>query len=188
MNRVRCFIAIDIEDPNVIQNILRVQQALSSLGKQLKLVEKENIHLTLRFLGEIPSTLVDDVVNALSRVDFSPFRITLHGIGAFPRLSRPNVIWVGVVEGVNELKELASKINLVLKKLGFPPPDKPFSPHITIARIKRRPDINTLVDIVNTFINDTYGSILVDNFRLKKSTLTPKGPIYTTLYERKVDV
>lgn len=188
MERVRCFIAIDIEDPGVIQNILRVQQALSTLGPQLKLVEKENIHLTLRFLGEIPSTLVEDVIGALRTIEFSPFKITLYGIGAFPRLSRPNVIWVGVEEGVEELKELAYKVNTVLRKLGFPPPDKPFSPHITIARVKRRPDISTLMSIANTYINSIYGSILVDNFRLKKSTLTPRGSIYTTLYEKKASV
>ncbi|HDH07001.1 MAG TPA: RNA 2',3'-cyclic phosphodiesterase [Thermoproteales archaeon] len=181
MERIRCFIAVDIEDQEVIGNITRVQQALLPLGKCLKLVEKENIHLTLRFLGELPQTLVNDVIEILSHIDFTPFKIMLRGIGAFPRLSRPNVIWVGVEEGAEQLRDLASKINAALRKLRLPPPDKPFSPHITIARVKRRPDIKTLMNIMNAFSSDVYGSLLVDNFRLKKSTLTPKGPIYTVL-------
>ena len=183
MERIRCFIAIDVENSDIIAKISKVMQALNFFGNKLKLVETGNIHLTLRFLGGLPKSIVDEIIEVLDTVDYHPFTITLKGLGVFPTPSRPRVIWVGIEEGVEDLKKLVTRINTALRRLRLPPPDKPFSPHVTIARVKRPVDTGKLMRILDAHATE-FGPMLVDRIRLKKSTLTSRGPIYTILYEK----
>lgn len=185
MEKIRCFVSIDVEDPSVLANIAKVQQTLLSVGGGLKLVERENLHLTLRFLGELPRGLVEEVSRRLSGVEFETFEIELRGLGAFPSSTRPRVVWIGVEGGAGELEELARKINKALAGLGLPPPDKEFYPHLTIARVRSRSAAAAVSRVVVEHEDLAFGKMLVDNFRLKSSVLTPKGPIYSTLMEKR---
>ena len=183
MSLVRCFVAVDVEDPTVASRVAAVQQQLEAAGAKLKLVELENLHLTLRFIGEIPRELVERVAAALRSVEFAPFTVRFVGLGAFPNPRRPRVIWVGVEEGAKELSELSEKVNATLAKLKLPKPDEEFTPHLTIARVKS--GVGSLPRIIEENKSVEFGSIVVDRIRLKKSTLTSRGPIYETLFEVK---
>lgn len=181
MSLVRCFVAVDVEDPAIVSKVAAVQQQLEAAGAKLKLVELENLHLTLRFIGEIPRELVERVMEALRGVEFAPFTVRFVGLGAFPNPRRPRVIWVGVEEGARELSELSEKVNSALAKLKLPKPDEEFTPHLTVARVKS--GVGSLPRIIEEGGSLEFGSMLVDRIRLKKSTLTSRGPIYETLLE-----
>lgn len=179
--KIRSFISVDITDQVLLNKIIRLQQTLLETGADLKLVEPENLHLTLRFLGEITKPTLELVREELKSLKFNQFKLNLRGIGVFPSLHRVNVIWIGIREGEEKLKEIAKKVELILKKLSFPPDQKRFSPHLTIARVRTGKNKDKLVSFIEKFNNYEVGLMVVDSVRLKKSILTPKGPIYTTI-------
>ena len=179
--KIRSFISIDITDQNLLDKIVGIQRSLLETGADLKTVEPENLHLTLRFLGEIPRSTLELVRGELKSLRFNRFKLNLYGLGAFPNLRRINVVWIGVREGKENLKEVAKKVEFMLKKLGFPPDPKGFSPHLTIARVRTGKNRDRLIDFIGRFQGYEVGWMEVDSVRLKKSTLTPKGPIYTTI-------
>lgn len=180
--RIRSFIAIDVEDTNIINKILEIQGALIESKAKLKRVETKNLHFTLKFLGEVEEERLELVKSTMDNVleNFSPFSMHLYGIGAFPRISRPNVIWIGVTEGREIFVEMAKELDKALSKLGFKKETKSFEPHLTVARVKGRS--GDLPDILKKISEVDIGTIEVREVRLKKSTLTPSGPIYNTLY------
>ncbi|MGB9704902.1 MAG: RNA 2',3'-cyclic phosphodiesterase, partial [Pyrobaculum sp.] len=110
MSLVRSFVAVDIEAQDVVRRIEEMQMEVLKLGLDIKLVERENLHLTLRFLGEIPQSNVDAAIRALAQLRFSKFQIKLADVGVFPDLSRPRVLWIGVSQGVEKLTELADVV------------------------------------------------------------------------------
>lgn len=181
VEKIRSFIAVDIEDKSLQDKIVRLQQDLMGTGANLKFVEPENLHLTLRFLGEIPSSILEQVCRELKTLKFNVFNLNLQGIGAFPNLRRINVVWVGVKEGAENLKQIAQKVELTVRKLGFPPDPKGFSPHLTIARVKTGKNKDKLAGFLENFQDYEIGWMIVNSIKVKKSTLTPKGPIYTTI-------
>ena len=185
ISKLRCFIAIDIEDPVLIENIVRLQNDILSVQTTgIKMVEPQNIHLTLRFLGEISLSMVKEVEKILNSITYNKFYMSLEGVGAFPSIYNPRVIWIGVNEGREKLRELHSMLEPKIRRLGIMPDHKSFEPHVTIARVKSRRREN-LVSILKKVKEMYIGRMIVDNIRLKKSTLTPRGPIYDTLFERK---
>ncbi len=185
MEKLRVFIAVDIDDPFLVSMVDRIKDTIASTGVPMKLVESYNYHITLRFIGEIPSFLVEELQNeVLQKIKFDLFRLSLKGLGAFPTISRPRVIWIGVSEGSKYLKKLKNDIEKGLRKLGIPPEkEKEFSPHLTIARIKGTRNLGSLIKILNEYKDQELGSMEVKYIRLKKSILTRSGPIYETLME-----
>jgi 2'-5' RNA ligase len=183
--KIRSFIAVDINDNTVLQRIVDCQMELTRTGADLKLVEPENIHATIRFLGEVEVSLLDQVRSELSQLIFQPFTIELRGIGAFPNPHRPNVVWVGITRGEGELQRIFSSLEPHLRGLGFPADKKGFSPHITIGRVKSCRNRDVLYSSIMELSDREFGSMTVDSIRLKKSVLTPKGPVYSTIYEQK---
>jgi len=181
--RIRSFIAFDIADEGVLKRISNVQRTLADVGADLKLVEPKNIHATLRFLGEIPQVMVDKVYEEMKKVSFTPFEIELKGIGAFPNLTHLNVIWIGITKGANELAGIFDQLEPKIRQLGFPPDTKGFSPHITIARVKSGRNKAELVQQIMAMKDFELGIIRGDSLKLKRSVLTPQGPIYSTLNE-----
>lgn len=183
MERIRSFIAIDVEDEGILHELEVLQSLLVSCGVDLKLVRRENIHLTLRFLGEIPSFMVDNVGRVMEKLNFPSFLMEVKGLGAFPRITRPNVIWVGVGEGHDEVVSIFNFLEKELRKLGFRPETKAFHPHITIARVRRRRNLEKIIEVFNKYRDHVFGRMTVKSIRLKRSVLTPRGPIYSTLKE-----
>jgi len=173
---MRTFVAIEINNREILDNIVKFQK---DINIDAKTIQPEQIHFTLQFIGEIDDESRGEIVNALNRIEFSKFEITLQGIGAFPRTKSPRVIWVGVNEVGGELiSALASQVHTKLSELGFKN-DKPFKPHITVFRVKNK--INDVTDELAKFNSKIFGIQLVSQIKLKKSTLTPSGPIYEDL-------
>ncbi len=147
------------------------------------MVEPEILHLTLRFLGEVPQQTVERVKEILDVVRFPQFELAFSGVGTFPSLSRINVVWIGITRGQEQLSEIFQQIEPKLRQIGLPADNKGFSPHLTIARVKSGINREALANAAMKLHNLELGQMPVKYVRLKKSTLTPKGPIYTTIHE-----
>src|SRR6266705_4285476 len=134
--QIRSFVSIDLEDEQILSKVESIMSSLSSLGGDFKPVERENIHLTLKFLGNVSPAKLAEVKSALAEVKFQPFALEIKGAGAFPSLKRMNVIWVGVGEGWSQVELIFEKTEKRLHKAGFSRETRAFSPHITVARVK----------------------------------------------------
>jgi len=182
MSLVRSFIAIDVENPDVVRRVEELQREVLRLGLDIKLVEKENLHITLRFLGEIPQSRINDVVKAIAGIKMSRFQVKLRGIGVFPDLARPRVLWIGVSDGVEELKRLAATVREAVDRFAESKEDREFVAHLTVGRIKSGRNVEKLQEFVTRYADVDFGVVTVDKIKLKKSVLTPRGPIYTDLF------
>ena len=182
---LRIFIAVDIEDPLIVSRVERVKEAVIATGVPMKPVETENLHITLRFIGEVPRSTAEEVAGVLSRLSFKPFKIMLKGLGAFPGPYRPRVVWIGVAEGAEQLRSLRDHIEAGLREIGITPERQQFHPHLTLARIKGSRNINSLIKLLNEMADVEIGQVTVNSVRLKRSILTRRGPIYETLMEVK---
>jgi len=180
---IRAFIAFDIDSDLVFKRLSEVQETLINTGADLKLVEPQNIHVTMRFLGDIQPTSIDAIYEEMKKVSFTPFDVELKGLGAFPNLRYARVVWVGIQKGAQELKNIFDQLEPRLQRLGFRPDPKGFNPHLTIARVKSGRNKAELARQVEEMTNHKCGTIRAEYLRLKKSVLTPKGPIYSTLKE-----
>ena len=175
---MRIFVGIEITNNDITNSIKKFQEKVNIDGKP---VELQNLHFTLQFLGEISEEIAEKIIQSLKTIEFSSFDVNLEGIGAFPKPKFPRVIWVGTDEiGGNMLIRLSKKVEKVLEPLGFFS-DKPFKPHITVFRIKKK-----IGDISGELENHkmvNFGVQKVSNIKLKKSVLTANGPIYSDLVE-----
>jgi len=178
---VRSFIAFDIDDELVVRRLSEVQGMLVNTGANLKPVKPQNIHVTMRFLGNISLPMVDLIHEEMKQISFTPFEIELRGLGAFPSLRYARVVWAGIQKGADELVNVFNQLESRLRRLGFKPDRKGFSPHLTIARVRTGRHKAELVKCLGDLADYEFGVIKADCLRLKKSVLTPKGPIYTTL-------
>ena len=173
---MRVFVAVEISGDDVIRSIKKFQ---SNVKVKAKPVLSENLHFTLQFLGEISEDDVKKISHALKSIKFSSFEIIFQGVGAFPNMRSPRVIWIGTDEnGGNLLKELASKVEKVLLPLGFKK-DKPFKSHITVFRIKNK--ISNVSKELEKFELEKFGSQQISYIKLKQSILTPQGPHYSDI-------
>ena len=180
---MRCFVSVDIEDRLLLDALIGVQSRLEKTGADLKSVERENIHITLRFLGDVREGLVGELQHLISGMNIEPFRVEFKGLGVFPSLSRPRVVWVGISDGVEELTEIFGRLEPELVGMGFRPESRGFSPHMTLARVRSGRNRQRLVEEVTNHADEVYGELGVEHIRLKKSVLTPRGPIYSTIAE-----
>ncbi len=183
LETIRSFFSFDIEDQVIVRRLAEVQGMLANTGANLKLVKPQNIHLTVRFLGNISPPMVDAIHEEMKQLSFAPFDVELRGLGAFPKLTYPRVVWAGIKKGARELVNVFEQLEPRLRGLGFKPDTKGFSPHLTIARVRTGRNKAQLIKIVRELQDYDFGTIKAECLRLKKSVLTPKGPIYTTLRE-----
>ncbi len=167
---MRCFIAVE-PDAELKEKIFNYAKKLRGF---LKLVEKENLHITLKFLGEIEN--VKEVAKALEALQgFGSFEVKLRGAGAFPSKNRARVVWIGVESP--RLIELQKTVDSLLEALGFVK-EVNYVPHLTIARIKGQSNARGFIE---EFENFEFGSFEVRELKLKQSILTPRGPVYRDL-------
>ena len=177
----RAFIAIDIDEA-VRQKLVAAQEQLEATGAQLKLVEPPNIHVTMKFLGEVPEDKIGAIADAIRKASAGTkqFDIDVRGIGVFPNLRYIRVVWAGVGKGRDEVTSIQRKIDRELGPLGFRP-ERDFVPHLTIARVKTIKQKERLVAFIREMANAEFGVTRAQAVELKQSKLTPKGPIYSTL-------
>jgi len=179
LEKVRSFIAVNL-NPEIKEYLTYLQVSLNVPETKIKWVEKNNLHLTMKFLGNISSEQTERLKIILKEITsrYSPFIIKLSSnIGIFPTYKMPRIIWVGIKEGVNQLEELYNSIENDLSNKGFSREDKYFSGHITIGRVKFIRDKNNFIQIIKRLeINNL--SQEVKSIELMGSKLTPNGPIY----------
>jgi 2'-5' RNA ligase len=176
---MRSFIAVDL-DENLITPIGEIQSRISE-GK-IKYVEPENLHFTLKFLGEITEQKAQDVIASLKEVcsSVSPFTIRLKEVGVFPSLNYIKVIWIGTES--EEFFTLSQLVDSSMAKLGFRQ-ERNITPHLTIGRVKAPGNKAKLQDQIKALADTDIGEMTVSSVVLKKSELTRKGPIYTDIEE-----
>jgi len=182
---LRSFVSIDIEGPLIRSNVERIQRELSLTHADLKFVDPGILHVTLLFLGDVEESLTREMCGLLRGEELMAKRIVLGGLGFFPSATRPRVVWLGMTSGAEELSIAADKVTALLKPFGFAPDSKDFQSHITIARVKSGRNRDKLVERAHELSKEPIGEVTTSPVRLKKSTLTPKGPIYDTICEAK---
>jgi 2'-5' RNA ligase len=186
MSLLRSFIAIEI--PTEIKQAISAQTAnlQKQIGSSVRWVAAENIHLTLKFLGEISPTNVD-VLSQMLQAECEhhpPFTLTIHSLGCFPNPRHARVIWIGV-DCPQELIRLQREIESTTARLGYAPEDKPFSAHLTIGRVREQAtatELQIIKSVIEDVRIDQLGTFTARSVELFKSDLKPAGPVYSRLF------
>lgn len=182
MSQIRAFLAIDLDD-DLKPKINKIIREFKQIDANIKYVDLQNLHFTLKFFGDIDTEGIDLISQKIENVikDFDSFTIKIKGCGAFPNKNRIKVIWVGLDED-EILKDLHDKLDKEFNSIGFDL-DRKFSSHLTIGRMKSAKGKNKVKNTIETYNNIDIGTMDVNLITLKKSTLTPSGPIYEDLLE-----
>lgn len=185
MNTVRAFIAIEL-DRQLCAKLGDLQDRLRADVPPglVRWVRPEGIHLTLKFLGDVPAEKVSEIARAVQQAceKHVSFECTVSGLGCFPDAVRPRVIWVGIQEPGGTLLALQRDVDRALSALGFEPEQRPFHPHLTLGRVKShdREAVAALGEYVSR-ARVNVGSIQASAVHLMRSDLLPGGAVYTTL-------
>ena len=187
MAGIRSFVAIELPD-EIRTALADVQGELKAQAppKAVRWTRPEAIHLTLQFLGDVAPGKVEAIADALRGVcdDQACFTFDLKGLGVFPSLGRPRVVWVGVAEPTGALIALQGQVTQALVPLGFEPERRAFSPHLTIGRTARhagRRELTEVGELITRYEVGTLGQTNVEHITLMKSDLKPSGAVYAPL-------
>ena len=186
METVRSFIALRLS-PEIQQELGRVQADLKKAEADVKWVKPEGIHLTLKFLGSVSLELIEEIKKALDALvkNHRPFTLKISGLGAFPKIEHPRVIWVGIEQGKEQSIKLAKGLEQGLIKHGFLPEKRSFKPHLTLGRVRSPHNRDQLKKLLQS-VSVTAKTMPAEKLILFKSTLTPQGAIYAPLHEAKL--
>jgi len=178
---VRCFLAIELPEPT-LNELQELRSRIVLPQFDVRWVKLENIHLTVRFFGEIPFEDIKRLSEAirLGAQEIDPFRIVIKGVGAFPNIGNPRVIWTGI-EDPAPIVRLEQSISKELDQISWPPPDKPFRPHMTLGRVRSDRGRRELRECVERNKDTTVGEFQANHISLIKSDLHRAGPLYTVL-------
>ncbi len=179
---IRTFIAIELPE-NIISSVLKVQNDIKAYGFKARWVRKKNIHITLKFLGNINEAHVEKLGKEIlkSAKEYTLLNISVKGVGVFPNIKRPRVIWVGITGRIDLLIELQKALDKSLETIGFPREKRPFKGHLTIGRIKGKVDPKRLIVAMKECGDFESEAFTPDKITLFKSELNPSGAIYTKL-------
>ncbi len=179
---IRAFIAFELP-ADVLDRVQSLQEKLKTLGLNVRWVRPGNLHLTLKFLGNIARTDIESVRSGLSAAigRFSPIALSLKGIGVFPGVRRPRVLWVGIAGEVQMLAELQATIEDVLAPVGIARENRKFKAHLTLGRFKGSADARKLGEAIAAFNPFSTDVFEIDRLFLFQSELKPTGPEYTRL-------
>lgn len=175
---MRCFLAIELDD-QLKERLWELIDRWRPLKAPVKWVERENLHLTIKFLGQFP----DDQIESLSQqlrdacLSLRPFLFYLEGTGVFPDWKRPRVLWVGVKDG-EPLKLVHRTVEDITSRFGAEREERPFHPHITIGRVREPYGVQSLMEEVRKLRDESFGAVRADHLSLFESRLTGQGPIY----------
>lgn len=181
MSAIRCFIAVFL-DPAIRPRVAAFQKQLARAGADVKWVEPENLHFTLKFLGDVESASLDEIGRALEAAvaDVQAFELGLGDAGAFPNIRNPRVIWIGVNSGREPLIDLAGSVEEAMKAKGFQQDGKGLSPHLTIGRVRSARNLHALAQELSSNL-PPVASMRVDRVQLTSSNLTAHGPVYADI-------
>jgi 2'-5' RNA ligase len=180
---IRAFIAIT--PPTTLQQtVAAVRQVFQRLALPWRWVNPEQIHLTLRFLGNVPEESVPSLLQAIEQAAQGQAAFTLRAkaLGCFPHAARPRVLWVGLDDPGRALGRLNERLTAALTPLGFPPEDRPFHPHLTLARVQSIRPSTELSPVLQTYQNREFGEFLVTQVHLVQSQLQRGGALHTILH------
>jgi len=176
---IRSFIAVE-SPQELVAKIEPLLHDLAELG-DLRVVKRENLHFTLKFLGEISPEMVEPIGDCMRSVrGMLGFNMRICGFGAFPNPRRPRVVWIGSSSEGDRMVALAMQLDERLHELGFAK-ERSYVPHLTLARSRAGRGNPSLTQYMERVREIDIGSMLVDSLVLKKSVLTPQGPIYSDL-------
>ena len=180
MSQIRAFLAVDLDD-DLKPKINKLIRQFKKTDARIKYVELANLHLTLKFFGDIDTDGLDLLEDAIADVisNYDSFKVKIRGCGAFPNTSRIKVIWVGIDDDAL-IRDLHDELDKQFQRLGFDR-DRKFSTHLTIGRMKSAKNKNKVKSTIEEFGDVEIGEMEVTHISLKKSTLTPAGPIYEDL-------
>jgi 2'-5' RNA ligase len=182
---MRTFIAIDF-DRNIKSRLSDLREELAESGADVRWVKSQDLHLTLKFLGDIDDKqagVVKDLLEKIARLS-SPFPIALKGVGAFPNIDSPKVVWVGITKGLEALKKISLNLENELEKAGFSKEGRMFRPHVTLGRVRSGLNRAKLTEAIKNLSRKEEPELIfmVESLTFFKSQLTPSGPIYTIIY------
>jgi 2'-5' RNA ligase len=179
---IRTFIAIEIPGA-VISKIRELQEGIRTYGLKIRWVRAENIHLTIKFLGDVEEVKINEISETVSKTveGFAPILIQAKGVGAFPGVKRPRVLWVGLSGQLETLVRLQRTLDENLSVLGLPIEKRPFKGHLTMGRIKDKIDVRKFADALMAFRGFESETFAAGRIILYKSELKPSGAVYTRL-------
>ena len=176
------FIAVEIEE-GIRKKLVDAQHRLMKVGANIKWVEPENIHLTVKFLGNVDPQLTVKICEVIERATkgFAPFAVEVVGLGAFPPKGAPRVVWAGVTDETSRLLKIHDALNSGLVPLGIPYEKRNFHAHITLGRVRSPKKADLIREELRLLSEERFGSIVVEALTLFASELTERGPVYTPL-------
>ncbi|MFZ1747074.1 MAG: RNA 2',3'-cyclic phosphodiesterase [Nitrospirales bacterium] len=181
---LRVFLAVELS-LDLRRKVVELQRQLRESLPMVNWVRPEAIHLTLKFLGYVDASMVESVLTAIEPIRTSqpPLTLEVHGLGVFPHLRRPRILWIGCIGDIPALLNLVLRIEAALEPLGFPPEDKPYFPHLTLARIKHDQSQVGGVLIHSGLLEQpqNLGILHVDRITLFRSEVSQSGAEYTAL-------
>ena len=170
--------ALEVPRESVITAMVSVQEELRKTQADLKVVSRENLHFTVKFLGEISEWQAREADKRLKSLELGRAAVTLEGVGAFPSSVHPNVIWAGVAQvDWGKIVPMAERVIAELRGIGEED-SRPFEPHITLARVRSAAKREALVSFLQLNATRKFGSAELTHLKLKSSELTPRGPVY----------
>lgn len=179
----RIFIGIPVSE-EIKRKIKPLIDKLEETGAELKSVPLENLHLTLKFLGDVEEDKIEEIKEKLYSLKGKEFNLSVNKVGVFPSLEKINVIWIGAenIEIVSLMKEMDQRLNYIKEN------DHPDNvPHLTIARVKSGRNIERLKTVLKEAAQEDFGEMFIDKFILYESQLTQKGPVYTEVKEFRLE-
>lgn len=175
---IRSFIAVKIP---ATEPLRQIAMELARMGSEIKVIDPEKYHVTLKFLGNIDPKLVPRIRSIMETLTVAsrPVDLTVTGLGVFPHLQRPNVLWAGL-KGADSLGDLANELDRALESVGFSREERTFQPHLTVARVKAKPG-EAFFDLLSRYEKTQFGTAPINQVELLRSDLGPEGPTYTVL-------
>jgi 2'-5' RNA ligase len=178
---MRLFVAVNLP-PDVRERLAAVRDRLRNVQADVGWVRVENLHITLKFLGETEEKRLDRIRDVLAEVarGWAPFPLEVAGVGSFGGRV-PRVVWAGVSEGADRLTRLAGRVESALSRVGFPKEKRSFSAHLTLGRVRSPKNTEALVVVLSEYHAEKFGTLEATEFQLMQSELRPTGSVYTML-------